>query len=183
MAKKSEYKVKVTLGDSVVEIEGDEKGVVSIVRTLSEVLRSSVKRTEQRDSTPRPSFQESSTRGIRAPDIRAFFKHKTPTSDIEAAALVAYYYKYMAEEREGRDAIDTETLNEAFRLAGRKLSRNPKGTLWNARRAGYLDGVGDGGYALNPVGYNLVEHTLGKTSSPESKPRRSKKSRRTRKRK
>lgn len=31
----------------------------------------------------------------------------------------------------------------------------------DASKASYLDRVGPGKYKLNPVGFNLVEHTLG----------------------
>jgi len=96
-------------------------------------------------------------------DIRTFFQEKKPSSDVEATAVVAYYYKYLAPADQRKDAIDPSTLQDAFRLAGRPLPSKTAYTLANARTAGYLDPTGETGfYRINPVGFNLVEHTLGK---------------------
>ena len=60
MANKKPYKVKVTIGDSVVEVEGEEKGVVAIVQALSDVLRAgrrtsgSVAEPATLEPSPRP---------------------------------------------------------------------------------------------------------------------------------
>lgn len=162
---KGAYKVKVTIGDATVEVEGQEKGVVAIVRALNEVVRTGRKSAgtipvspSTLPSSPEPSHRSGHT------DIRSFFLEKHPSTDVEATAVVAYYHKYLAPPDERRDAIDPSTLQDAFRLAGRPLPTKTAYTLWNARTAGYLDSTGDTGlYRLNPVGFNLVEHTLGKT--------------------
>lgn len=159
MAVKGAYKVKVTIGDAVVEVEGEERGVVAIVKALSNVVR-----TDLRTSGPSsaiPTFEPAERPG--QVDIRAFFQEKKPSSDVEASAVTAYYYKYLAPKEERKDVIDSTTLQEAFRLAARPLPRKTAFTLVNARNAGYLDSTGETGlYRLNPVGFNLVEHTLGK---------------------
>jgi hypothetical protein len=99
-------------------------------------------------------------------DIRTFFQEKAPSSDIEATAVVAYYYKYLAPPDQRKDGIDSATLQDAFRLAGRPLPSKTVYTLANTRGAGYLDPTRETGfYRLNPVGFNLVEHTLGKGES------------------
>jgi hypothetical protein len=43
-------------------------------------------------------------------------------------------------------------------------------TLVNAKDAGYLEALGDGNYRLNPVGYNLIAHVLGRGEEPRTKP-------------
>lgn len=159
MANKKPYKVKVTIGDSVVEVEGEEKGVVAIVQALSEVVRAGRKTPE---SVAEPTTLEPSPRSGQT-DIRTFFEEKQSSSDVEAAAVAAYYYKYLAPAQERRDAIDATALVNAFRLARRPLPAKAAYTLVNARNAGYLDSNGEtGSYRLNPVGFNLVEHTLGR---------------------
>ena len=168
MAGKGPYKVKVTIGDAVVEVEGQEKGVVAIVQALSEVLRAG-----RKTSVPIPTgvALEPSPR-LGSVDIRTFFQQKGPSSDVEAAAVAAYYYKHLAPPDQREDAIDPTVLQEAFRLARRPLPKKTAYTLWNARAAGYLDSTGDAGfYRLNPVGFNLVEHTLGKGEAETQKAR------------
>lgn len=159
MAGKGAYKVKVTIGDAVVEVEGEERGVVAIVQALSNVVRADLKASGPLLGIP--TFEPIARLG--QIDIRTFFKEKNPSSDVEAAAVTAYYYKYLAAKEERKDAIDQGSLQEAFRLASRPLPKRTAYTLVNARSAGYLDSTGETGlYRLNPVGFNLVEHTLGK---------------------
>jgi hypothetical protein len=160
--KSSEYRVKVTIGDATVEVEGKETGVVKIVEALTEVLRGS-RRAAPVLPAPSgtvvssvPSFREKTV------DIRTFFEEKKPSSDVEATAVVAYYYQNLAPEAERQEFIDSAMLARAFRLARRPLPSRMIYTLTNARNAGYLDSKGDGQYKLNPVGYNLVEHVLGR---------------------
>lgn len=158
MTKKKPYKVKVTIGDSIVEVEGEEKGVVAIVQALSDAVRAGRKAPGSvvEPATPEPSPRLSQT------DIRTFFEEKQPSSDVEAAAVAAYYYKYLAPPEKRKETIEAATLEEAFRHARRRLPARAAYTLVNARNAGYLDSTGDGSYRLNPVGFNLVEHTLGR---------------------
>ena len=47
-ANKKLYKVKATIGDSVAEVEGEEKGVVAIVQALSDVVRAGQKTQNSR---------------------------------------------------------------------------------------------------------------------------------------
>jgi hypothetical protein len=163
--KKSEYSVKITVGDATVEVQGAESGVVKIVEAVADVLRvqrkaSGLSGGETITSSP---VMHPTTRSAPV-DIRSFFQEKHPSSDVEAAAVAAYYYKYVAMETEERETINAAQLQEAFRLAKWPLPSATRFTLQNARNAGYLDASGEGGqYRLNPVGYNLVEHTLGHT--------------------
>jgi hypothetical protein len=159
MAVKGKYRVKVTLGDAVVEVEGEEKGVVAIVKALSNVVRSEQKTLP---TTPTLPLLEPSPR-LGHIDIRSFFQVKKPSTDIEASAVAAYYYKYLAPSDQRKETIDSTLLQDAFRLAQRPLPAKSAYTLVNAKAAGYLDSTSEQGfYRLNPVGFNLVEHTLGK---------------------
>ena len=158
------YRVKLTVGDATVEVEGADSGVVRIVEALSQNLSSGARRpTAPTTPTPAPSgssFPPTAT-GTRAPDVRSFFEEKKPSSDVEAAAAAAYYHRYLASEDQRRDSIDSAVLRDTFRLARRPLPPNLRYTLQNARNAGYLDSAGSGEFKLNAVGYNLVEHALG----------------------
>ena len=169
------------MGDANVEIEGEESGVVKIVEALSTILRSSRKHVAPDEFVSIP--QEAATSQHASPplDIRSFFDSKQPATDLEAAAVAAYFYKYVAPEHERRQSINPSVLQEAFRMARRPLPKVVRYTLQNARNAGYLDTTGEAGeFRLNAVGYNLVEHTLGesKESGTGPKPHRRKPSRR-----
>jgi hypothetical protein len=175
--KDSPYKVKVTMGDANVEIEGQESGVVKIVEALGAILRPSRKLAAPDNFEPIPQGLTSSKSVSSSLDIRSFFNSKQPATDVEAAAVTAYFYKYVAPENDRRESINSNVLQEAFRMARRPLPKVVRYTLQNARNAGYLDTTGGGGeYRLNAVGYNLVEHTLGQAQEPihGPKPRRSK---------
>jgi hypothetical protein len=164
--KAKDYRVKVKIGDATLDIQGAETGVVRIVEALSDVLRGAKKSTPVATASVPSPISPAVTRS--APiDIRNFFEEKKPSSDVEAAAATAYYYAYLLPERDRKETIDAATLQDAFRLARRPLPARTIFTLNNARNAGYLDSVGEGQFRLNPVGYNLVEHALGRESTTE----------------
>lgn len=98
--------------------------------------------------------------GTAATDIKSFIAVKSPKSDTQFAAAVAYYYRFEAPPAQKRDAINGDALQEAARLAGRKRLASPRVTLNNAKKAGYLDGASRGEFAINSVGENLVAMTL-----------------------
>jgi hypothetical protein len=180
--KQSTYKVQVKVGDAEIVVEGGESGVVKIVEALSEMLRTPSRRV---GSYPvvnpatliSPAYNTQPKSGPSAEtNIRSFFEEKKPSSDIEAAVVAAYFYQYLVPESERKATIDSALLQDAFRLAKRPLPARTIYTLTNARNAGYLDSVGEGGqFKLNAVGYNLVEHGLG--SGGEKAKRRIKKRR------
>jgi len=93
-------------------------------------------------------------------DIRSFAQTKAPATAMEQAALVAFYLSEVAPETERKDSIDKEDIKRYFKQAGFPLPKRPEQTLVNARHAVYLDPIGEGKYRLNPVGYNLIAHTL-----------------------
>jgi hypothetical protein len=76
------------------------------------------------------------------------------------AAIVAYYLRELAPEGDRRDYVTRKDIEQYFKIGDYPLPRRPEFTLPNAKGAGYLEQLGDGKYRLNPVGHNLVAHTL-----------------------
>ena len=101
-------------------------------------------------------------------DIRTFTQQKNPRSDVQMAAVVAYYLAKLAPEELRRDSITAEDVPEYFGRGKYPLPKNSGMTLVNAKNAGYLDAAGQGKYKLNPVGHNLVVHNLPRSEA--SKP-------------
>jgi len=92
--------------------------------------------------------------------IRTLKEQKQPKSAIEMAAIVAYYLSHIAPEKDHKEKITLKDLETQFKIADFKLPTKPQFTLTNTKNAGYLDSAGGGAYKLNPVGYNLVVHSL-----------------------
>lgn len=96
-----------------------------------------------------------------AKDIKTFVAEKSPRSNNEFAATIAYYYRFEAPEPNRKESITSEDLQEACRLAGRARLSRPAQTLVNAHASGLLDKAGDrGAYSISTVGENLVAMTL-----------------------
>lgn len=90
-------------------------------------------------------------------DIRSFVENKKPKTDQHFAAVVAYFYRFVAPEQQKKPAINGEDLLEACRLTGRKRPPRPATTLNNAFKFGLLErGDTGGSYSINSVGENLV---------------------------
>lgn len=172
MKEASLYKVKVTIGDASVEIEGAEQGVVEIVKALKDIFTH-----RQAPGGPPPSSAPTSTsQPLSRPaltDIRSFFTEKAPTNDIEAVTTVAYYLQYLARNNERSETVNSQQLEQAFHHAGWSKPKVITQTLRNTKQAGYIDSAGEPGeYRLNPVGYNLVAHTLGEPREGKLAPKR-----------
>ena len=100
------------------------------------------------------------------PDIRTLAKTKDPKSDIQKAVLVAFYLS----EHKNISQVSAQDINKYFKQAGFRLPKNATSTLVNTKTAGYFEQGDKGKYKLNPVGYNLIAHSLpGKTASSQSK--------------
>lgn len=128
------------------------------------VLLGSSQRREEVSITPakpQPSSIEAGT--IR--DVRGLKEQKTPESANEMAAVVAYYLAEVVNPTEQKKTIDISDIEKYFKQAQYPLPSNVQMTLVNAKNAGYFDAVGGGQYKLNPVGYNLVVHTLPRSQS------------------
>jgi len=101
-------------------------------------------------------------------DIRSLKESKDPRNDIEMACVVAYYLKNSAPADERKPEIVAEDIEKYFTQADYPLPKVPKQVLPNAKAAGYLDSVGRGKYRLNPVGHNLVAHSLPRKKGKKS---------------
>jgi hypothetical protein len=175
-----EYRVKVQIGDATVEVEGAQAGVVEIVRALTPALQASLGGSASSGeaiaaAADKPLETEPPPEPVaRQVDIRSFFEQKEPSSNREAVAVAAFYLEHLAPPQQRQPYIDVETMREAFRQARYPLPGALPQALAHARTAGYLDPTGERGkYRLNPVGYNLVGHTLGAGGEEQrSTPRR-----------
>lgn len=100
-------------------------------------------------------------------DIKAFVAEKSPSSNSEYAATVAYFYKFVAPDEDKKEAITAEDLQESCRLIGRDRFQKPSQTLVNAHATGLLDKGNDRGfYSVSTVGENLVAVTLPSSANP-----------------
>jgi hypothetical protein len=95
-----------------------------------------------------------------ATDIATFVKQKNPRTDIQFVTAAAYYYQFIAPTGQRRATIDAETAQNATRLADWDRLTDPRSTLNNAKKQGYLDSGERGEYSINTVGENLVARTL-----------------------
>lgn len=94
--------------------------------------------------------------------LKEIVRDKKPRSAIEMATIIAYYLSHKAPQTERKQTINNKDIETYFKIGEFKLPSQPKFTLVNTKGAGYLDAVGDGEYKLNPVGYNLVVHSMPK---------------------
>lgn len=99
--------------------------------------------------------------GLARKDIKTFIQEKTPKSERQLAAVIAYYYAFEASPNERKDSIGASDLKEACRQANVNRPKDAIRTLINANHAGYLDKAGEPGkYKINTVGENLVAMIL-----------------------
>jgi hypothetical protein len=85
------------------------------------------------------------------------------------AVLVAYYLAEVAPANDRKATIGTDDINKYFKQADYPLPGRPRQTLFDAKAAGYLDSPSQGAYRLNPVGHNLVAHSLPATGAKAKK--------------
>jgi hypothetical protein len=118
-------------------------------------------------SAPAPVTDTGSTASPVVPqaiaDIRTFKEQKQPASAAEMACVVAYYLGTLAPTAERKQEVSSNDLEKYFKQAGYRLPKRMVQVLVNARASGYFDSAGHGKYKLNPVGHNLVVHSLPKT--------------------
>ena len=109
-------------------------------------------------------------------DIKSFVAAKSPRSDVQFAATIAYYYQFLAPEAEKKTSITQEDLLDACRRVDWQRPAKPYLTLNNAFHSGLLDRPEKGAFSINSVGENLVAMTLpGDTSTTGTKRRVTKK--------
>lgn len=135
-----------------------------ILRWVAESLDVSlnVRHSSPAHSAPPPSGQLGTATAAPAggTDIKSFVESKAPNSDVQFAAVVAYYYRFEAAADQRSDTITPATLQDSTRLVGRARLGDPGKTLNNAKGLGYLDRPERGEFAINTVGENLVAMTL-----------------------
>lgn len=102
-------------------------------------------------------------------DIRTLKDEKKPISAIEMACIVSYYLENHAPSNEIKDTIIVNDIEKYFKQADYRLPRVQSQVLLNAKAAGYFDRIDAGTYKLNPVGYNLVVHTLPRSGKVKKK--------------
>jgi hypothetical protein len=109
-------------------------------------------------------------------DIKTFVATKSPKSDVQFAATVAYYHQFLAPVADRKSAITQDDLLDACRKADWQRPPNPYQTLNNAFHLGLLDRPEKGTFSINSVGENLVAMALpGEASVPNPKKRIAKK--------
>lgn len=110
--------------------------------------------------------------GAKVQDISSFIASKNPQTDNHFAAAVAYYYRFIAQGDQRKDAISADDLQNATRLVNRGRIKRPDQTLINTHNAGLFDKAGRGAYSINTVGENLVAMALpGSADSKTAKPK------------
>lgn len=176
------YTIRVTIGDATVEVSGDDReGLVQTVRDLKDVMGLGPRPMLTSGRTSEAASSDNSPSGGEAPsdqkdlpeskapevpsqeplDAREFFKQKSPSTQVEAAAVATFYLTEDISDSPPVDEVGKEDIEEVFRLAGRKLPSRTQQLLVDAHKAGYLDRVATGRYRLTNVGYNLVAHSMG----------------------
>lgn len=96
-------------------------------------------------------------------DIRTLKEQKRPTSAREMACVVAYYLDSLAPPNERKTDVTINDMEKYFKQAGFRLPKRIAQLLVDAKFSGYFDSAGHGKYRLNPVGHNLVVHSLPKS--------------------
>lgn len=105
-------------------------------------------------------------------DIRTLKDQKNPRTDIEMTVLVAYYLSEVVEPEKRKDFITADDITTYFKQAAHELPKNAPQTLRNAKNAGYFESQAEGQFKLNPVGHNLITHTLPKSEKGKSNPKK-----------
>lgn len=94
-------------------------------------------------------------------DFKTFISEKSPKSNNQLAAAVAYFHMFEAPANERKNFINKDDLQNACRIAGLERLTKPEQTLVNAYNVGLLDkGAENGTYKINSVGENLVAMTM-----------------------
>jgi hypothetical protein len=105
-------------------------------------------------------------------DIRTLKDRKQPKSAVEMAVLVAYYLSEVAKPDERKSTIGTADITKYFKQGDYPLPSQPRVILHRAKNAGYLDPSDRAQYKLNPVGHNLVAHSLPRSGAKGATTRR-----------
>lgn len=177
---KSEFDSAKSIADTLRPYDKNKQE--QILRWVAESMGLSTTTQQQRQLSippldPKPGREVGSagSPGTANLDIRSFVAEKQPKSDNQFAAVVAYFYRFVAPEPERKNNITAEILQDATRLADRNRFPRPDATLNNATTQGYLDRSGRGEFTINTVGENLVAMTLPGSNGNAKAERRRKK--------
>ena len=180
----SDYTFKASLGTISIEAHGPKEFVQPIYESFKPLLDKEIKNLLKATKTPEPPEDKKKDAGAgsfpKKASILDFYEEKRPSSDIQAAALVAFFYSEMAEQEERSSFIDAQLLEKGFKGSGHPMPENLPQTLRNVKNYGYFDSTGEAGkFKLTPTGYNLVAHSLptGEGSGIQPKKKRAKKPR------
>jgi len=172
-----DFEAAKTVADRLkgMEKERQERILRWVAESLSLDLGAS-RRVMPATAEPRPAAAPTATgpptsAQTRQVDIKTFVDAKRPKSDVQFAAVVAYYYRFEAPPEARQDTIDSKVLQDAARLAGRRRPPKPLATLNNSKALGYLDSTERGQFRISSVGENLVAMTLPGTEREERRPR------------
>jgi len=102
-------------------------------------------------------------------DIRTLKEQKNPGNATEMALVLAYYLQHLAPASERKSQITAADVNKYFVQADYPLPKRADQTLVNAKASGYFDTPSRGGYSLNPVGHNLVAHSLPRAAGSSTR--------------
>ena len=157
----------------------EEAGRERVLAAVNAYFGSSTSPIPQKESstlkeTPNDSVEQPISTPLK--DICSFREEKQPKTAMEMAAVMAYFLQEHAPAEERKDNVDANDVEKYFKQAKYRLPGNAGATLRNAKNAGYFEAVGSGKFKLNAVGYNLVAHTLPKTSKEKKTSSRKKSS-------
>lgn len=138
--------------------KGDDRE--RIIRWVREKLGMVAEREHAPPATTPPPPVPSETGQATPKDIRAFINEKVPKNDQNLAAVIAYFYHFLASEDERKDHIVAADITEACRKADWERPGAPAQSLINAYHSGLFDRAEKGSYRLNAVGENLVAMVL-----------------------
>jgi hypothetical protein len=97
-------------------------------------------------------------------DIRTLKEQKQPDSARQMACVAAFYLQEHAPDGEKKTTVNTADLERYFKQAGFPLPAKLAQILPDAKTAGYFEVSSRGEYKMTRVGYNLVAHSLPKSS-------------------
>ncbi len=160
----TDFTFKASIGSISIEAHGPKEFVQPIYESFKPLLDKEIKTLLKPSKHPDEQEEKGKVEGGGFPkkaSIKDFYQQKHPSSDIQAATLVAFFYSEMAEQQERSAFIDADLLEKGFKACGHTIPENPSQTLRNAKNYGYLDSAGEAGkFKLTPTGYNLVAHSL-----------------------
>ena len=146
-----------------------EKARISVLDYVSKRLNLPTAGTSSISSLLPPVEQLSKAdkpAGVHPPEVHILElkEQKSPRSANEMAALVAYYLGNVVPEDQRKNTINQKDIETYFKIGKFPLPNRVDMTLVNAKTSGYFDSLSDGEYKLNAVGYNLVEHSMPRSS-------------------